>query len=119
MVETIKTQNDNIIALRIDGTFSEADLKPLLPIMKEKLTHTPKLSLFVEYIDMNDFTLDTLVEVLRANFGNLSGFDKAAVVTSKDWLTEATKLADDTHGLNIKTFHFSEKPQALDWLEEA
>lgn len=118
MVETIETQNSNIIALRIDGTFSEADLNPLIPIMKEKLTHLTKLRLFVEYIDMNDFTLDTLVEVLKANFGNMSGFDKAAVVTSTDWLSEAEKLADNTHGLNLKTFHFSEKPQALNWLEE-
>lgn len=117
MVETIETQNTNIIALRIDGAFSEADLNPLIPVMKEKLTHLPKLRLFVEYVDMNDFTLDTLVEVLKSNFGNLSGFDKAAVVTSKDWLSEAEKLADTTDGLNLKTFHYSEKPEALRWLE--
>ncbi len=118
MIETLETQHSHIIALRIDGTFSEADLKPFLPEMKEKLEQLTKLRLFVEYIDVNDFTVDTLIESLKYNFGNLNSFDKAAIVTSKDWLEEATKLADDTQGLDVKTFHFSEKQQALEWLKD-
>ena len=118
MIEAIKTQRDDIIGFRIDGTISEADIKPLLPVLKEKLKYYDKLKLYVEYVDIHGFSMDTLIEDLRFNFGHLGAFEKAAVVTSKDWLTEAAHFAANTNGMKLKSFHFSEKDQAIRWIEQ-
>ena len=36
MIEPIETRRDDIIGLRVDGTTSEVDMKPLLPMLKKK-----------------------------------------------------------------------------------
>lgn len=117
MVESIKSQRGNVVGLRLDENFSEGDIIPMLPGMKEKLKAFKKLNLFVEHVEMNDFTVDTLFDFLEVNLGTLDDFSKVAVVTSKDWLAEATKLAEHSKSINLKVFHFSEKYKALDWIE--
>ncbi|WKN30835.1 STAS/SEC14 domain-containing protein [Porifericola rhodea] len=118
MVEAIKSFKDNIVGLRIDENFSEGDIIPMLPIMKEKLNVHKKLNLFVEHVEMNDFTVDTLFDFLDISFGSLALFHKVAVVTSKDWLVEATKLTEENFDFELKIFHFSEKYDAVDWIEQ-
>ncbi|MDF9797126.1 hypothetical protein OKW21_002389 [Catalinimonas alkaloidigena] len=117
MLESIKSQKDNVVGFRLDENFSEGDVIPMLPDMKEKLKACKKLNLFVEHVEMNDFTVDTLFDFLEVNLGTLDDFSKVAVVTSKDWLEEAAKLADHSKEINLKVFHFSEKYKALDWIE--
>ena len=118
MMEAIKTRRDDIIGFRIDGTISEADMKPLLYTLKEKLKYYGKLRLFVEYIDIHGFSLDTLLEDLEYNFGRLDKFEKAAVITIKDNIRQANQLASKLVEMKLKSFHFSEKEQAHQWIEE-
>ncbi len=119
MIETIKTKRDDIIGFRIDGTISEADIKPMLPALKEKLRQYDKLKLYVEYVDMHGFSMDTLIEDLQFSLGHLEAFEKAVVITSKDWLSEAAHFATHMTGMKLKSFHFSEKEQAIRWIEQS
>jgi hypothetical protein len=118
MMESIQTQRDDIIGFRIDGTASEADLKPLLNTLKEKLKSYEKLRLYVEYVDNHGFSMDTLLEDLEYNFGKLDQFEKAAVITIKDNIKQANQLARELAKMKLKSFHFSEKAQAFQWIEE-
>lgn len=118
MIESIKTRRDDIIGFRIDGTISEADIKPMLPVLKEKLKSYNKLKLIVEYVDTQGFSMDTLIEDLRFNFGHIDAFEKAAVITSKDCLAEAMQFANNITGMKLKSFHFSEKDKAFRWIEQ-
>lgn len=117
-MESIKTQRDDIVGFRIDGTTSEADMKPLLTKLREKLKVHSKVRLYVEYVDANGFSMDTLLEDLKYNFGHLDHFEKAAVITVKDCIKQASQLADLIVGIKLKSFHFSEKDQAYRWIEE-
>lgn len=118
MMESIKTQRDDIVGFRIDGTTSEADMRPLLSKLREKLKSHRKLRLYVEYIDMNGFSMDTLLEDLKYNFGRLDTFEKTAVITVKDNINQASLLANKMVEMKLKSFHFSEKAQAHQWIEE-
>lgn len=118
MMESIKTQRDDVIGFRMDGTTSEADMKPLLIKLREKLKSHRKLRLYVEYVDTDGFSMDTLLEDLKYNFGCLDHFEKAAVITVKDWLKQASQFANNIAGIRLRSFHFSEKDQAFRWIEE-
>ncbi len=118
MMESIKTHRDDIVGFRIDGTTSEADIKPLLMQLREKLKSYQRLRLYVEYVDEEGFSIDTLLEDLQYNFGHLRNFEKAAVITVKDCINQATQFADGMIGIKLKSFHFSEKQHAHQWIEE-
>lgn len=117
-MESIQTQREDIIGFRIDGTASEADLKPLLHTLKERFRSYEKIRLYVEYVDNHGFSLDTLLEDLEYNFGELDKFEKAAVITIKDNIRQAHQLANGLAKMKLKSFHFSEKEQAFQWIEE-
>jgi hypothetical protein len=120
MVESITTptRRDDIIGFRIDGTASEADLKPVLIKLREKLKSHAKVRLYVEYVDAYGFSLDTLIEELEYNFGDLECFEKAVIITIKDWLKQATHYSSIVGRIQLKSFHFSEKDKAGRWIEE-
>lgn len=118
MMETITTRRDDIVGFRIDGTTSEADMKPVLIKLREKLESHGKVRLYVEYVDTKGFSMDTLIEDLKYNFGHLDHFEKTAVITMKDWLKQAAQLTNIIGGIKLKSFHFSEKEQASRWIEE-
>ncbi len=119
MVESIQTRRDDIIGFRMDGTTSEADMKPVLIKLKEKLRSHKKLRLYVEYVDTDGFSMDTLLEDLKYNFGYLDHFfEKAAVITVKDWLKQASQFSNSMAGIRLKSFHFSEADKASQWIEE-
>ncbi|MEK6481265.1 STAS/SEC14 domain-containing protein [Catalinimonas sp. 4WD22] len=118
MMETITTRRDDIVGFRIDGTTSEADLKPVLIQLREKLKSHAKVRLYVEYVDTHGFSMDTLIEDLKYNFGHLGHFEKAAVITMKDWLKQAAQLTNMIGDIKLRSFHFSEKDKAGRWIEE-
>lgn len=118
MMESIQTKREDIIGFRIDGTSSEVDLKPLFNTLKERLKSFKKLRLYVEYVDNQGFSMDTLLEDLEYNFGRLDKFEKAAVITVKDNINQANQLAHELAKMKLRSFHFSEKAQAFRWIEE-
>jgi len=118
MIEPIKTWRDDIVGFRIDGTTSEADIKPLLMQLNEKLRQYKKLRLFLEYADPDGFSVDTLIEDFKYNFGHWGNFEKAAIITFKEWLDQADQLAHELRETQLKSFHYSEKDQAIRWIEQ-
>ena len=118
MIESIKTQRDDVVSFRIDGTTSAVDIQPLLVHLNEKLSQHKKLRLFVEYADPDGFSVDTLIEDFKYNFGHWGNFEKAAIITFKEWLEQASQLAHMLRETQLKSFHYSEKDQAIQWIEQ-
>ncbi len=118
MIESINTQRDDIVGFRMDGTISEVDMKPLFAQLSEKLRLHQRLQLLIEYVDDRGFSLDTLIEDVRHRFGESGVFEKTAVITCRDWLHQATQLAHELQETQLKSFHYSEKEQALRWIAQ-
>ncbi len=118
MIESIETHRDDIVGFRMDGTVSEVDMKPLFMQLSEKLRLHQRLQLLIEYVDDRGFSLDTLIEDVRYRFGESGVFEKTAVITCRDWLYQATQLAHELQETQFRSFHYSEKEQALHWIEE-
>ena len=118
MIEPISTGRDDIVGFRTDSTTSMADMKPWLNELHEKLRLYPKLRLLIEYVDHDGFSLDTLVEDFQYNFGRQVFFEKTAIITCKDWLRQAEQLAHEIREVQLKSFHYSETDQAMQWIEQ-
>ncbi|QMW06927.1 SpoIIAA family protein [Spirosoma foliorum] len=57
-------------------------------------------------------------EDLKADATYLGAFEKAVVVTDKDWIGWLAKVGNLFPGLEIKVFPFSEREQALQWITQ-
>ncbi len=117
MIEPIKTQREDVVGFRIDGTTSAVDIQPLLVYLTEKLRQYKKLRLLVEYADPDGFSIDTFLEDLKYNFGHWNNFEKTAIITFSEWLEQADQLAHELQETQVKSFHYSEKDQAWQWVE--
>ncbi|WKN31177.1 STAS/SEC14 domain-containing protein [Porifericola rhodea] len=118
MIEAFNMHRDDIVGFRIDGTISQLDLKPLMKVLKEKLKLYNTLRLYVEYVDLNGFSIDTLLEELTYNFGELDKFEKGVILTATDNIRQAHQLAQSVDGIHLKSFHYSERDKAYQWIEE-
>lgn len=118
MIEPISTGRDDIVGFRTDSTTSTADMKPWLAELHQKLQHHPKLRLLIEYVDDHGFSLDTLVEDFRYNFGQRDIFEKTVIITCNDWLQQAEQLAYKIQETQLRSFHYSEEDQAIRWIEQ-
>ncbi|MEM8970305.1 MAG: STAS/SEC14 domain-containing protein [Bacteroidota bacterium] len=119
MIEPISTGRDDIVGFRTDSTTSTADMKPWLMELHQKLQQHPKLRLLIEYVDDHGFSLDTLVEDFRYNFGKRGVFEKAVIITCSDWLDQAEQLAHQLRETQLKSFHYSEQDRAIHWIKQS
>jgi len=118
MIELIENQKEDIVAFRMDGTASEADLKPLFVCMSTKLQAYGSLKLLIEYVDSGGFSMDTLVEDLNHQLGNWSSCCKVAIVTFNEWLSQAQQLSSQLEETSLKSFTYAEQLEARQWIEQ-
>jgi len=118
MIELIEYPQEDIVAFRMDSTVSEADLKPLLCCMDDKLKRYRRLRLLIEYIDSGGFSLDTLVEDFNHKFGNWASCRKIAIVTFKEWLSQAHLLSYELEDTCLKSFPYAREPEAKRWIRQ-
>jgi hypothetical protein len=119
MIQTIDLKNDCILGYRIDGDISLEDIKPLIAEVKRKVAdHPEKLRAYAEYISIGSISPQAFWEDLKADAAFLGAFDKAAVVTDKDWVGLLAKIGNLFPGLTINVFPFSEREQAINWITQ-
>ncbi|GAB3718426.1 hypothetical protein GCM10027592_61360 [Spirosoma flavus] len=119
MIQTIDLNNDRILGYRIDGDITLESITPLIAEVKSKVAHHPgKLRAYAEYISIGSISPGAFWEDLKADAQFLNNFEKAAVVTDKDWVGLLDKVGNLFPGLTIKVFPFSERDLALQWITQ-
>ena len=119
MVQTIDLEDDQVLGYRIDGSISLEDINPLIAQVKSKVArHPAKLRAYAEYVSVGSVSPQAFWEDLKADATYLSAFEKAAVVTDKDWVGWLAKLGNLFPGLDIKVFSFSERDKAINWITQ-
>lgn len=118
MIELIEYQQENIVAFRMDSTASEADLRPLFLNIDRKLKQYESLKLLIEYVDLAGFSMDTLIEDLNYRLGNWSHCPKVAIITFKEWLSQAQQLSHQLEETCLKSFPYADQTKAKEWIEQ-
>ncbi|WP_093834709.1 SpoIIAA family protein [Spirosoma endophyticum] len=103
----------------MDIRYTIYDIRPLIDEVKRKVAQYPtNLRAYAEYISVGSISPKAFWEDLNADATYLSAFEKAAVVTDKEWVGSLAKLGNLFPGLTIQVFLFSEREQAIDWISQ-
>ena len=116
MIEIMEMPQDNALGLRIDGDVTEKDAASLITTIDKKLQQHDTLRIYVEYEELENFSLDQLFQDAEFKAKYADRFEKGAFVSDKGWFEQVVKISDYLTDMEIKTFDSSEKEEALAWL---
>ena len=116
MIQPIDLQDERVFGYRVDGEVTVDDLKPLMDQLEDKTRKHAKMRVYVEYIQIDAISLRAVWEDLKFDIKHLTDFEKAAVVTDKNWVGVSAITANLIPGLEVKFFKFAEEQQARAWV---
>ena len=119
MIEMIDIGVDDAIAYRIEGKITEAEMKTLLSVFKEKIDNNEKLIIYQEVVSIGGAEFDALVEKFKffLEFG-ISKFSRVAVITHKRWIHKLVDLEGRLFkGIKMRGFAREDKDEAILFLK--
>jgi hypothetical protein len=110
----------NIAAFRVAGTVTAEDYDKIIPALEEKLNEHEEIGILADLTDLEDMTRDALRRDLQyglSKLGELHRFQRAAVVSEKQWIKAATEMTGALFPqIEARVFPADEKTQALEWV---
>ena len=117
MVEIVLTRADRVIGFRVDGQIQTADFDRISDIVEEKLKSHQKLRMYAEIKSLKGMSLEAFLKDLKFSIKHHERFEKAAIVSDKDWLRKIVAVEDKLlNGIEMKSFTFSEEQDAMAWI---
>lgn len=121
MIEVISAP-ENVAAFRVAGTLTAEDYDKVIPVIEEKLSAHPEIGILADLTDLEDMTGDALRRDLQyglSKLGELHPFQRAAVVSEKQWIKAATEMTGALFPqIEARVFPADEKTQALEWVAD-
>jgi len=112
---------EDVIALKISGRLSRAELMQIVGLVEPSLETRQKTHIYVEIEDFAGFDMSALGEYLPRAFhvlGKLDRFGRVAVVSDLRWVRWATKLESALlPHISYERFEAPERARALAWVE--
>ncbi|RWO46105.1 MAG: STAS/SEC14 domain-containing protein [Mesorhizobium sp.] len=110
----------NVAAFRVAGTVTAEDYDKIIPTIEEKLSEHEEIGIQADLTDLEDMTGDALRRDLQyglSKLGELHRFQRAAVVSEKQWIKAATEMTGALFPqIEARVFPADEKTQALAWV---
>lgn len=121
MLEMIDIGFEKAVAYRVEGKITEAEMKSVISIFKEKIDKGEKLIVYQEVVSFGGVEFDAIVEKFKFFFDvGISHFSKIAIVTHKKWIHKLVdfecKLFKNIH---MKGFLIEERDKAIEFLKNA
>ena len=112
----------NRLDIEMSGKLETEEMKKALDELASKAENIEKGKMLYDVIDYHLPSLGAIsVELARlpALFKLIKKFDRAAVLTDKNWIKKVSEFEGRLFpGLEIKAFDRAEKSQAEEWLEQ-
>jgi hypothetical protein len=117
MIELMSIGSDEVIAYRIKGRVETDEFERIAGFIEEKLKTHNKLRAYAEIEDLEGMSLEAFLKDLKFGLKNHNRFDKAVVVTDKQWIRKVVRIEEKLFPwIEMKYFPFAEKQQAVDWI---
>ncbi len=117
MIELLAAGTDNVVGYRIKGKIDADDFDRIAAFIEQHLKTHDKLRVFAEIESIEGMSLEAFLKDLKFGFKNYNRFEKAAVITDKDWLRKVVEIEDKLFpGTEMKFFPLAEKEAAMEWL---
>lgn len=120
MIEMLDIGLNNVVAYRLEGKITEAEMKSVMALLREKIQQGEKINIYQEIVTLGGVEMDAMVEKFKFFLDvGISHFDKIAVVSSKKWIQKLIQIEDKLFkGINMKGFSTDEKDKALAFLKQ-
>ena len=119
MLEMIDTADD-VLALKIAGKITGADLDAVMDRLEEALRRHDKVHLFIETSAIDSIEIAALPSyTARAMplFGKLGRFGRVAVVADQAWIRVATRIESAILPfISYRVFEPDQRAEALAWV---
>ncbi len=119
MLEMIDVGYEKAVAYRVGGKITEAEMKSVLSVFREKIEKGEKLLVYQEIVSIGGVDFDAVIEKLKfmIDFG-LSYFSRIAVVTHQKWIHRLVDLEGKLFkNMHMKGFSIEEKDKAIEFLK--
>lgn len=119
VMELIPMDDDRVVAVRIDGTIREADVRAMVDVIEDKLTRHPKLRAYVELVHLGGIEPVALLEELKMGLRHWDRFERKASVTDARWIARIAEAVDPLFpSITVRVFALAEREAALAWITE-
>ena len=120
MIEMLDIGLKNVVAYRLEGKITEAEIKSVMALLREKIHLGEKINIYQEVVSIGGVEIDAMVEKFKFFLDvGISHFDKIAVVSPKKWIPKLINIEDKLFkGINMKGFSTDEKDQAIGFLKQ-
>jgi len=110
----------NLIGFELSGKVTGKDYEEvLIPAVQEKLqTHEKIRALYHVTKDFESYDFEAMVDDAKAGFMFFSNWEKIAVVSDVEWITNGVKVFSFVVPGEVKTFSNAEIEKAKAWLKE-
>lgn len=112
----------HVIAVRLTGKVTGADIAEYQKILDEKLAQDRRISLCVDFTGLADMNAEALTEGVKADFellSHLGRFHRCALVSDKEWPAAMVRYIDPIFPvLELKVFAPEERETAIAWAAE-
>ena len=121
MIEILESPK-HLVAMKISGRITAEDIEKVWVAGKEALKSNERVSFFAEITESLAFTPEGLLKDLTEgikNFGKLSRYYRAAIVTDKGWLGALTRVEGLVFSsIDMRVFEPAERSKACAWAAE-
>jgi len=121
MIEILDSPK-HLVAIKISDKITAADIETAWKAANDALKTNERISFFAEITEKIGFTPEGLIKDLTAgikNFGSLSKYYRAAIVTDKGWLGALARIEGLVFcSIDVRVFEPSERDKAFAWASE-
>jgi hypothetical protein len=119
MLEMIDVGVKEAVAYRVGGKISEAEMKSVLALFREKIDKGEKLVVYQEIVSIGGVDFDAVLEKLKfLKEVGLSHFKRIAVITQRKWIHKLVDLEGKLFkSVDMKGFSIEEKDEAIKFLK--
>ena len=121
MIEALSGFPENVVGLRISGHVKREDYQTVvIPTIEAALQHAQKLNIYCQVdSDFAGLELGALWDDLKVGLGNLTRWERIAVVTDLEWIGNAMKVFGFLKPGQVQVFKLAEAEQAREWISSA
>ena len=118
MVQLTEGPDKKVVAFQLGGKITTEELNTVTNAIAKRIAARGRICLYCEVDDDVEYNADLSLADLGYSSRHLENFDRVAVVSDRNWLTELSHLTDDLPETEVKHFERAHKEQATAWVCE-
>jgi hypothetical protein len=108
--------DDRVLGLRVKGPIERTDVDAVAVAFERKLQRHKPLRIYAEVDAIGSISPAALMEDLRLSLRHFRDVEREAIVSDESWLTLLARAGDLLPGIEVRSYPWSEKAQALEWI---